>query len=53
LIRDDLPPTPHGLVAVWREIGAIMVKQQADPNYQHVPVLPKGAASRDAATARG
>ena len=52
LIRDDLPPTPHGLVAVWREIGAIMVKQQADPGYQHLPALPVAGATRDTAGAR-
>jgi fatty acid desaturase len=21
LVRDDLPPTPHGIVAVWKEVG--------------------------------
>ncbi len=40
LIRHDLPPMPNGIVAVWREIGAIMRRQQADPGYCHVPPLP-------------
>lgn len=40
LIRHDLPPTPRGLVAVWREIGAIMLRQQRDPSYRHAPELP-------------
>lgn len=44
LIREDLPPTPHGLVAVWKEIGAIMVKMSEDPQYQHYPPLPAPAA---------
>lgn len=44
LIRHDLPPTPHGLVAVWREIGAILARQRVDPSYQHVPSLPSTAA---------
>ena len=40
LIRHDLPPTPHGLVAVWREIASILAKQQKDPAYRHVVPLP-------------
>ena len=43
LIRHDLPPTPHGLIAVWREIGAILRRQARDPEYQHVPVVPGDA----------
>ncbi len=40
IIRDDLPPTPHGLLATWREIGAILDRQEKDPTYQHVVALP-------------
>lgn len=40
LIRHDLPPCPHGLVAVWREIAAIQARQDEDPAYQHAPPLP-------------
>ena len=40
LIRHDLPPTPHGLLAVWREIAAILARQAKDPAYRHVVALP-------------
>jgi fatty acid desaturase len=40
MIRHDLPPCPHGLVATWSEIIAILKKQQEDPEYQHVAPLP-------------
>jgi len=39
-IRHDLPPCAHGLMAVWKEIAAILAKQEADPNYQHKAPLP-------------
>jgi fatty acid desaturase len=39
-IKPDLPPIPHGLVATWREIGAILRKQQQDPSYQYTPPVP-------------
>jgi fatty acid desaturase len=41
LIRHDLPPTPHGLVATWREIATIQKRQDEDPTYQHAPPLPQ------------
>lgn len=40
LIRTDLPPCAHGLVAVWREILQIQTRQAANPDYQHEIVLP-------------
>lgn len=40
MIKHDLPPTPRGLVAVWKEINAILKKQDADPTYQHEPLIP-------------
>ncbi|MEM1060298.1 MAG: fatty acid desaturase [Verrucomicrobiota bacterium] len=40
LIRHDLPPTPHGLLACWREIYGIQKRQEADPEYQYRPPLP-------------
>lgn len=53
LIRHDLPPTPDGLAAVWREIMTIMRRQEADPNYVHdiplPPPAPGGAAARGSA----
>jgi fatty acid desaturase len=40
LIKHDLPPCPHGLVATWREIAAIQRLQKTNPDYQHVAPLP-------------
>jgi fatty acid desaturase len=40
MIGHDLPPTPKGLAGVWREINAILKKQEADPTYQHEAPLP-------------
>ena len=39
-ILHDLPPCPSGIRATWEEIAAIQKKQDEDPNYQHVAVLP-------------
>jgi fatty acid desaturase len=46
LIRHDLPPCPHGLAAVWKEIAAIQARQEKDPSYQHQPTLPAPATNR-------
>jgi fatty acid desaturase len=43
MIRHELPPTPNGLVGVWREINAILKKQEADPTYQYEAQLPTAA----------
>jgi fatty acid desaturase len=43
-IRHELPPTPRGIIAVWREISAILRKQEDDPSYQHAALIP-GAAT--------
>lgn len=40
LIRHDLPPTPRGLIATWREIFAIQKIQEVNPDYQHIARLP-------------
>ncbi len=40
LIKHDLPPCPHGLVATWTEIAAIQKQQEADPAYQYQAPLP-------------
>lgn len=45
-IRHDLPPCPRGIVACWREILAILRRQEADPSYQHHPALPKPRSGR-------
>jgi fatty acid desaturase len=47
-IRTDLPPTPDGLLATWREIASIQVRQEAEPGYQHVPALPLPVAESHA-----
>jgi len=44
LIRHDLPPTPQGLRAVWREIISILKRQEKDPAYQHAVTLPVPAS---------
>ena len=41
MIRHELPPSPHGLIGVWKEIDAILRKQQIDPTYQYEAELPK------------
>jgi fatty acid desaturase len=40
LIKHDLPPCPHGLIATWREIAAIQAIQKTNPDYQYVAPLP-------------
>jgi len=40
LIEDQLPQSPNGIVAVWREIIGILKRQGRDPSYQYVPDLP-------------
>jgi fatty acid desaturase len=44
-IQHDLPPSPVGLVATWKEIIPILQKQKIDPSYQFVPALPARAAA--------
>ncbi len=39
-IVHDLPASPHGLRATWREIAAILEIQKTDPSYQHLLRLP-------------
>ena len=39
-IKQEMPPAANGLVAVWREILAILRKQEQDPDYKHVQVVP-------------
>jgi fatty acid desaturase len=41
LIKCDLPPCPHGLIATWKEIAAIQKIQETNPDYQYVAPLPK------------
>ena len=37
----DLPPATHGLIATWREILPILRRQDTDPAYAFIPVLPE------------
>ncbi len=39
-IKHDLPPTPHGLRATWREIMALKRRYAADPHFEYQPLLP-------------
>lgn len=40
LIEHDLPPSPMGIAATWREIGAILRQQAENPSYEHPIPLP-------------
>jgi fatty acid desaturase len=40
LVRDDLPPTPHGLYATWKQISTILLQQRQNPAFQYVQELP-------------
>jgi len=40
IIKNDLPPSPHGLYATWKEIAAIQAKQDIDPSYQYAAPIP-------------
>lgn len=44
-IRHDLPPSPVGLYATWKEIIAILRRQKSDPAYQYIPPLPAPATA--------
>jgi len=43
LMKHDLPPCPHGIVATWREIASILEIQKTNPKYQHVALVPQRA----------
>jgi fatty acid desaturase len=43
LIKEDLPPCPRGIIATWREILAILAKQEIDPSYQYTAPVPSSA----------
>lgn len=44
-IEHDLPPSPRGLYAAWKQISAILRRQKAEPAYQYVPELPARVAA--------
>jgi len=37
----DLPLSPVGIAATWREIGSILDKQRVAPDYRHFPAFPE------------
>ena len=43
-IQRDLPPSPTGVVAAWREIIPILQRQMIDPTYQYVVKPPPAGA---------
>jgi fatty acid desaturase len=45
-IAHDLPPTPAGLLATWKEMLAIHRRQRTDASYIFVPPLPGGSGAR-------
>ena len=51
LIKHDLPPCPAGIVATWKEIGAIQKIQETNPGYEHVALLPPPRTESAMATA--
>ena len=46
-IEFDLPPSPHGLIATWREIINILKRQRIEPDYQFKPSLPKNISHQN------
>jgi fatty acid desaturase len=49
LIKHDLPPTPHGLRATWKQMLAIHRRMQTDPKYCYTPPVPQTATGTRAA----
>lgn len=43
-VKHDVPPPPRGLVATWRQILAILRRQEKEPAYQYAAPLPAGSA---------
>jgi fatty acid desaturase len=39
-IEHELPPTPGGIAATWKEIAAIQRRQSREPGYQYAAPLP-------------
>jgi fatty acid desaturase len=39
-IRHDLPKSPQGLWAAWRQIVTVLKRQAAEPEYQFMATLP-------------
>lgn len=52
LIEHDLPPTPHGLWATWKQMLAIYRESKKNPNYCYVPPLPQRQEAERASDAQ-
>jgi fatty acid desaturase len=50
LIEHDLPPSPRGIIATWKEIAAIQKRQKQDPDYQYVAPLPSQSVASTGGT---
>ncbi len=46
VLEHDLPPATKGLWATWKEMVAIQLRQNADPNYVFIPTLPGSNGDR-------
>jgi fatty acid desaturase len=47
LIEKELPPSPKGIVATWKNIASILKKQKQDPSYQYTAQLPDSMGAVD------
>jgi fatty acid desaturase len=44
-IKADLPDSPTGLIAAWKQVIAILQRQKVDPQYQYTQPLPAHTAA--------
>ena len=40
VIEHELPPSPKGILATWKEINKILKRQKIDPGYQFEAKIP-------------
>jgi fatty acid desaturase len=50
LIEADLPPSPRGLIAVWRQINTTLQRQKSEPGFHYVAPVPPRRSSPAALT---
>lgn len=46
LIKKDMPPCPHGLIATWRQINTTLQRQKVDADYQYFAAVPPRRTQR-------
>jgi len=46
VVKHDMPPAPHGLLATWKQIMPIVRRQRVEPDYVFVPELPNNEGER-------